>query len=312
VTPGSAVLLCGVPSETPLAMVANALSELGHPFFTFNQRHFANAHCVFDVACGEVSGELRMGRTTLPLEQVVGVYTRLMDDRQLPEYGALPDGAPERARCRALHDALAGWMALTPARVVNPTSSMGSNGSKPYQAQLIARHGFRVPETIVTNDPDRVIEFQGRHGRLVYKSASGIRSIVRVLGRGDLDRLERIRWCPTQFQAYVEGTDVRVHVVDREVFATEIVSDATDYRYATREGRDAELRAVSLDEAIAARCLALARDLGLPFAGIDLRRTAEGGWVCFEVNPSPGFSFYEFRTGQPIARAVARYLVGRA
>lgn len=311
-TLGGTVLLCGIPTETPLAMVADALSQLGHPFVTFNQRYFADAHCVFDLSCGEVSGELRMGRTALSLEQVGGVYTRLMDDRRLPEYGALPHGAPERARCRELHDALVHWIALTSARVVNPTASMGSNGSKPYQAQLIARHGFRVPETIVTNDPDRVLEFQTRHGGLVYKSTSGIRSIVRVLGSGDLDRLERIRWCPTQFQSYVAGTDVRVHVVEREVFATEIVSDATDYRYATREGGAAELRAVSLDEAVAARCVALAGDLGLPFAGIDLRRTTEGGWVCFEVNPSPGFSFYESRTSQPIANAVARYLAGHA
>jgi glutathione synthase/RimK-type ligase-like ATP-grasp enzyme len=51
----------------------------------------------------------------------------------------------------------------------------------------------------------------------------------------------------------------------------------------------------------------------LPFAGIDLRRRGgDGAWVCFEVNPSPGFSFYESRTGQPIARAVARYLAATA
>jgi glutathione synthase/RimK-type ligase-like ATP-grasp enzyme len=106
----------------------------------------------------------------------------------------------------------------------------------------------------------------------------------------------------------VAGTDVRVHVVDREVFATEIVSDATDYRYASREGGTIDLRAIDLDGDVASRCVALARDLALPFAGIDLRRTADGAWVCFEVNPSPGFSFYESQTGQPIAAAVARYL----
>jgi glutathione synthase/RimK-type ligase-like ATP-grasp enzyme len=196
---------------------------------------------------------------------------------------------------------------------VNPAASMGSNGSKPYQAQLIARHGFAVPDTIVTNDPDRVRDFRARHGRIIYKSASGIRSIVREFDDDDLDRLDRIRWCPTQFQAFVPGTDVRVHVVDTEVFATEIDSDATDYRYATREGTKATLRAITLDADVADRCVSLARDLRLPFAGIDLRRRGgDGAWVCFEVNPSPGFSFYESRTGQPIARAVARYLAATA
>jgi hypothetical protein len=36
-----------------------------------------------------------------------------------------------------------------------------------------------------------------------------------------------------------------------------------------------------------------------------------GGRVyCFEVNPNPGFSYFEAQTGQPIAQAVARYLMG--
>lgn len=58
------------------------------------------------------------------------------------------------------------------------------------------------------------------------------------------------------------------------------------------------------------RCIALARRLNLPLAGIDLRCTPEGRHVCFEVNPSPAFSFYERRAGLPIARTMARYLAG--
>ncbi len=49
-------------------------------------------------------------------------------------------------------------------------------------------------------------------------------------------------------------------------------------------------------------------DMGLLLAGVDLRRTPDGGWCCFELNPSPGFTFYEDPTGQPIAAAIARLL----
>jgi hypothetical protein len=45
-------------------------------------------------------------------------------------------------------------------------------------------------------------------------------------------------------------------------------------------------------------------------AGIDLRRSAQGEWICFEVNPSPGFTFYDAEDDEPIARAVARLLTG--
>ena len=50
--------------------------------------------------------------------------------------------------------------------------------------------------------------------------------------------------------------------------------------------------------------------LGLVFAGIDLRRATDGDWYCFEVNPSPRFSYYQQSTGQLIDLAVARYLAG--
>ncbi len=77
----------------------------------------------------------------------------------------------------------------------------GSNSSKPYQAQLIARHGFKVPEMLVTNQPDLVRQFVAQHGQVVYQSASGYRSIVKNFGDDDLARLDDIRWCPVQFQA---------------------------------------------------------------------------------------------------------------
>jgi len=108
----------------------------------------------------------------------------------------------------------------------------------------------------------------------------------------------------------VQGTDVRIHVVGREVFATEIVSPATDYRYAARHGVAAELRAVEVDDALRERCVALARVLSLPLCGIDLRRRPDGAWVCLEANPMPAFSYYEGETGAPISDALARLLMG--
>lgn len=307
------ILLCGIPSETPLAMVRAQLEALGFAHVIFNQREFASADLAFTVTGGVVDGTLRLADAAWPLEQIQGVYVRLMDDQALPELAAEPADSPRRRYCRSLHDALIRWCEVTPACVVNRTRPMGSNFSKPYQAQLIRRHGFAVPETLITNDPEAVHEFRARYGRLVYKSISGIRSIVQTLQEHDLQRLEHIRWCPTQFQQFVAGTNVRAHVVGREVFATAVHSEATDYRYASSQvGAAAELRAIELPDDVAQRCVGLAAGLELPFAGIDLKVTPDGRVFCFEVNPSPAFSYYEANTGQPIARAVAQYLAGAA
>lgn len=303
------ILLCGIASEPPLARVAAELEGADEPFVVLHQRRWRECDLAVDVVGGRVGGRLRMGSLVVDLDEVRAVYTRQMDDRSLPDVRSLPAGSAEAARCRTFHAALAQWLEITPATVVNRAAPQGSNSSKPYQAQLIGRHGLDVPETLVTNDPAEVRAFRRRHGRVIYKSTSAVRSIVRELTDDDMGRLDEIRWCPVQFQALVPGTDVRVHCVGGEVFASRIHSDATDYRYAHDEtGHAAEVHAHEIDATTAARCLALTEALDLELSGIDLRVTADGRTFCFEVNPSPAYSYYEAATGQPIARAIARHL----
>jgi glutathione synthase/RimK-type ligase-like ATP-grasp enzyme len=221
----------------------------------------------------------------------------------------LPEQDPVRRACRTWHEALLTFAELTPARVANRASAMASNASKPFQAQVALEAGFQVPETLVTNDPKLVLEFCSRHPRVIYKSTSGVRSIVQELTPEDLPRLGRIRWCPTQFQELVEGQDVRVHTVGSNAIATAVRSRSVDYRYAGRDGGPAaQLEPASLTYEVAERCVALAAALKLPFAGIDLRMAHDDRVICFEVNPSPAFSYYERQTGQPIARELALWL----
>jgi glutathione synthase/RimK-type ligase-like ATP-grasp enzyme len=303
------ILLCGIRSEPPLALVATALTRLGAPLRWFDQRRARSTRLDLEIDHTTVSGFLREGDEVLPLESVRSVYVRTMDDRLLPEMDTEPHDSPARRNSRALHDRLMTWLEITPALVVNRAHAQISNAAKPYQSQLIAAAGFRVPETLITSDPAEVLEFRARHGRVVYKSMSGVRSIVTLLTDLDLQRLDRIRWCPVQFQAYVDGVDVRVHTIGTEVFAARVTSCATDYRYSDRSGAPPPtVEPFALDPELAQRCLGLARRLGLELAGIDLRITPDGEAVCFEVNPSPAFSYYEQQAGLPIAAAVARHL----
>jgi RimK-like ATP-grasp domain len=305
------ILLGGIPSETSLALVHAQIEQLGLPFVLFDQRRAAEAEVTVEIAAGEVTGCLAHGGRRHRLDDFTGVYLRLMDEQLLPELEGEPPGSPRRRRLRALHDGVTRWSEISPARVVNRLAATMSNASKPYQSQLIRAQGFSVPETLVTNEPEQVLAFRARHGRLIFKSMSGVRSIVQNLEEADLERLGRIRWCPTQFQQFVGGTNVRVHTIGEAVFATAVTTGAVDYRYARQQvGTPAELAAVEIESDLAERCVGLARAFGLAFAGVDLKITPEGEVYCFEVNPTPAFSYYEGHTGQPIARTLARYLGG--
>jgi glutathione synthase/RimK-type ligase-like ATP-grasp enzyme len=302
------ILLGGIPSERPLVLLTEALNSLGAPYRLFNQRRCADCAITLRIDQNGVGGVLCLHGEKFALRDISAVYFRLMDDRILPELEGEPESSPARRHTRALHDVLYRWIEVADARVVNRSDPQGSNGSKPYQAQLIASYGLRVPETLITNDPAEVLAFRRRHGSIIYKSMSGIRSIVKTLDDDDLVRLGDIGWCPVQFQALIPGNDVRVHVIGQDVYATEIISDVTDYRYARQMGGSATLRAIDLPADLIARCIALTAGLGLVFAGIDLRIGSDGTATCFEVNPSPAYSFYQVNTGQPIATTLARYL----
>jgi hypothetical protein len=305
------VLLCGIPTEGPIALVRRRLDDLGVPYVMVSQRAFEDTPFSYAIRNAGISGRLSVAGTDYPLEDVRAVYTRLMDPQALPELAGEPAGSARRVRAAAWHDVLSEWLAIAPIRVVNRAAAMASNGSKPFQAQAILRQGLHIPETLITSDPALAREFARQLGRVIFKSMSGVRSIVREMEADDLARLHQIRWCPVQFQTYVPGQNVRVHTIGAQVFASRIISDATDYRYAARQtGEPADLEPFELSDELAERCLALAADLDLPFAGIDLKITPDGEVYCFEVNPSPAYSYYESQTGQPVSLALAQYLAG--
>lgn len=302
------ILLWGIERDGPLAAVRAALDRIGAPVFFLDQTRAAETEIVFSSG-SPVAGEIRLGDARCGLAAISSVYVRSFVARAVTP-DADNDGALARHADRV--DAIVSdFLDVTPARVVNPAEAMATNGSKPYQSAIIAAHGFAVPDTLISTDADAVSAFAALHGEVIYKSTSGIRSIVTRLRSEHAGRLSDLVWCPTQFQQYLPGRDYRVHVVGDEVFTSEIVSDADDYRYAAREGEGAIVQASSIPAFLEERCRTLAARLGLAFAGIDLRLTPGGEWYCFEVNPSPAFTYYASATGQPIAYAVAALLASR-
>lgn len=287
---------------------------MGEPHVAVNQRHFADTQLDLTLdATGNLGGTLTYQQQTYPLAEMQGLYLRLVDDEILPEYQQLSPDDPLRAHARQLIQRLSLWAEWSGARTVNRLSAMASNNSKPYQAQLIQQHGFLTPDTLITNEPDEVLAFCEQHGgRVIYKSISGVRSIVQAWDADtDAAKLANLRHCPTQFQEQVPGFDVRVHVIGELTLATRIMADATDYRYAFQQtGEAAELIEYELDAEVAANCVSLSRALELDFSGIDLRFAPNGDVYCFEVNPCPGYTYYESHTGQPIAARLAEYLTG--
>lgn len=299
------VLLWGLETDRPLAAVRGELDLLGVPNLVIDQHDVLDTEIQLDLD-RDLEGAIRVRDRWVDLAAVTAAYLRPYDSRHLP---AVAREGPDSAAWRHALDieyAVASWSRIAPTLVVNRPQAMATNGSKPYQLEQIRKLGFNVPETLITTDPTAALGFWERHGAVIYKSVSGTRSIVSRLRPEHTERLADVSFCPTQFQRYIPGTDHRVHVVGDELFACEVLSEADDYRYPGRY--EVEVRRCRLPQTIENLCRLASAALKLPVAGIDLRRTPEGDWYCFEVNPSPAFTYYESRTGQPIGHAIAELL----
>jgi ribosomal protein S6-L-glutamate ligase RimK-like protein len=301
------ILLWGLPGDGPIAAVNEALLRRGCRVAVIDQHLVLQTEVTLEV--GEsVEGSLRWNGQEVNLRAVTATYLRPYDSRRLPEVVREGPASEGWHHALAVEDALLCWAELAPIRVVNRPQAMASNASKPLQSTLVAPFGFDVPETLVTTDPKAALEFFEEHRRVIYKSVSGTRSIVAQLSLAEVARLDDVVWCPTQFQRYIEGADYRVHVIGDDVFACRIEAACDDYRYAGRSGASIEIDACRLPADVEERCRKVTAAMGLDFSGIDLRLSPDGRWFCFEVNPCPGFTYYQHATGQPIDDAVASLL----
>lgn len=299
------ILLVGTLADPMMAYLCTRLLAKDSEFLVLDGRQYRRQFdLTWSIENGVMDGAVRYGSRQVPLAEVRSVYLRGID---IP--GGSLNGEEQKSDHRASYWSMVAFADSLPALVVNRPAVSCSNGSKPYQQQIIARHGFQVPRTLVTTVPEEAHRFYEEcRTRVIYKSVSHQRSIVRRVSPSDLNRLEQLRSCPTQFQEYLGGTDIRVHTVGSRVFATEILSDATDYRYAGRSGATRVMRALEISPELAERCLRLADGLGMVMSGIDLRRSPEGDYYCFEVNPSPAFTFYQTHTRQRIGDALVDLL----
>jgi hypothetical protein len=304
------ILLWGLLEDSPLMAIHRALLRS----LDLTDIIFIDQHKMLDTKVELIVGHdvkciLHNDNQITDLSSVTAAYLRPYSSEYLSSKNTSIIDDDALRYIAQVEDILLSWTELTPALVVNKPSNMASNNSKPYQSVMISTVGFKIPDTLITTEPQAALEFWKQHGIVIYKSISSIRSIVSRLTPEHLKRLENVSNCPTQFQEYIHGKDYRVHVVGDKIFACQVISKSDDYRYAILQGQTVDIRPCILPPNVANRCKTLASHMGLSVAGIDLRCTPNDEWYCFEVNPSPAFTYYQEASGHHIDEAIAQLLI---
>lgn len=255
----------------------------------------------------------------IDLSKVGSVWYRRPGNFELPEELADKEREWIRQECSALVN---GIYVNTDALWVSEPHNIRRADYKLLQLRLARQLGFRVPDYIVTNEPDRARSFLAAHPEGVITKGLYLPMILLEDRAGmiythevtalDAEQIESVRYGPTFLQALVpKARDIRVTVIGEELFAAGIdsmtVAEARiDFRKA--EMMDLPHEPVTLPEPVAAACLSIVEDLGLRFGAIDLLETPDGDYVFLENNPNGQWYWVEMMTGQPMARAMADLL----
>lgn len=302
------ILICGIASETPIELITDELDILGADYLLWNQRKFMETDISFTLnSNGFLTGVLKYQGKNYPLENFAAIYYRLTDWTTLPEIEKEKDNNLLKEKCKLVHVLMQHFIDHSPALVINRSRDMMSNNSKPYQLFIAKNVGIKIPDTCITTDKETALEFlEEQNHQVIYKSISGTRSIVQRFKESDKNKLDRLFFCPTQFQQYVNGQNMRVHVINDVTITTAIKSDEVDYRYAFASGgKAAQLEHVELTATKKLQCIRFSKKLNLFFSGLDFKEDEDGELTCFEANPMPGYSYYEQSASQPIAYTLA-------
>jgi MvdD pre-ATP grasp domain/RimK-like ATP-grasp domain len=310
------ILILAPGSDVHARRVAQEIASLGATAQLLDWRHAGTglrASMCFDR--GGVGRSVREAPDApeLDLKDIRAVWNRRPGFPSIAE-----EVLKDEHRQFALHE----WQDLTEGmiqsmgpstKVVSPSYAQRA-ATKPAQLAAAHRVGLRVPDTLITSDPTKAAEFIERHsGRVVHKAMTGPRTLfleTQLWQDSNRSELQQLPLAPTIFQELIEGPkDIRVTIVGDEVYAASIDSSESRAGIDSRLDMDVPVASFELLEATRCQLLALMRDLGLSFSTVDLKITADEELYFLELNPQGQFLYVEILTGQPIAAAMARFLV---
>ena len=220
----------------------------------------------------------------------------------LPTIGIVPRF--RRVYAAARRAEIAQLLADAPFPVINRPGGAPDSDPAEQIEQLVA-FGFRVPDTIVTDDPGVAACFTERHcWNVIAKATPGHRPFT---GWWSPELAERMvqRPTPVVLQQYVAGDDVRVHVAGDAVFATAIdPTIGTDDVDSRLDAPISEYRPTTVPAIIRQLCLIHTRCAARHTAAFHFRVSVDGTWWCHTVEADPDIVRFDMEARHQIGNAV--------
>jgi glutathione synthase/RimK-type ligase-like ATP-grasp enzyme len=196
--------------------------------------------------------------------------------------------------------------------------------NKLFQLKLAEASGLIIPDTVITNSSDHLIEFCENHNgsiavktlrSSVFQETDGVADGI-YTNRVSIDYLKDhigdISLAPIMAQEYVsKKLEFRVTIVGENIFACAIHSqdsERTKDDWRRYDFTKVKHESYNLPQKIKTALLKFMKACHLTFGAIDMILTPEEKYVFLEVNPNGQYGWIEDLTGLPISDTIAKLL----
>lgn len=318
------VLILASPDDGHGQVVATALAKIGAhvDFFSFSE-FIEQCSLSFQIGGKDKLTRIKRAQETLDLRSYTSIWHRRPG---LFKPGRFVESWISEMVQRETISAVGGILRTVPCLWVNDPISDVAATSKLWQLEIATEVGLTIPETLVTNSPEKVREFfEYCDGQVIHKLISdqtafaippaevpaGIATLP--LRKQDLEHIDQVRHAPHLFQRNVaKAFELRVTIVGNKIFSIKIDSQIGRAKLDWRNDYSVPMSAYDLPEDIESKCLALMQRLHLNYGAIDFIVTPDHNFVFLEINPSGQYIWIEERTDVQITPQMALLLAGQA
>ena len=213
------------------------------------------------------------------------------------------------------------WTVMGDKTWLNDPWKAAEAESKIVQLATACRTGLKVPETVITSDPDRIRSFRvDCGGDIIVKNLGTSPILDHVIYTNKITdesmlSIDSVRSSPSIFQANVpKKYELRITIVGETMFPVRIDSQedaltAIDWRSKPKlNDFNVHMEPTMIPLDIERRLRAFMRSMGLTYGCVDMVVTPSDEYVFLEVNPNGQWYFVQLRTGLVIADAIAGLL----
>jgi hypothetical protein len=185
--------------------------------------------------------------------------------------------------------------------------------NKIVQLKVAQEMGFKVPRTLVSQNPDEIRKFcKILNNQVVVKPIKGstLQTVfTRKITEQHLRSDPAIKLAPAIYQEYIPGyRHIRAHCFGNSVYAALIDSEDLDWR----ENLDVPFTIINLEKKLKNLIQSVVRALDLKMGIIDLKLGDDNTATWLEINPQGQFLFIEGLSGLELMSQFSEFLYSEA